>query len=700
MLLTLLFGCTILHFAKGWTNPCISLNVSSLPFCDINLSFQDRATDLVYTQEPKLQSNYLYYLQNATRADSDKHGFPALNVPGYDFHHEALHGLRGPKNVTQFPQVITTGATFNESLFFMIGDAISTESRAIFNKQHGGLTYWAPNVNIFRDPRWGRGQETPGEDPFVTSRYAIGFVKGMQGSDNKYLKTSACCKHFADYSVETNRHGFNAIVSEYDQNDTYLVAFQDCVLNANVSGIMCSYNSENSVPSCANKNLLTKYLRQELNFFGYITSDCGGVNDVQNSHHYTNTTGETIAAVFGAGMDLDCGTYTLNNNNTMNAINNGSVSVSVIQDAIYHATLVEMRLGLFDNSSLLPAKWNAFNRSNVASPLHLSIAYNAAQQGQVLLKNNNNALPLSNSSISSIALIGPNANNTLVMEGSYYGSPPFIYSVYDGVKQYVSNINYEQGCLINKGNTSGFAAAIAAAKKADVTIMVMGLDGSQEGEMHDRKNLLLPGYQNQLIEQVSSASKGKTILVILSGGCVDISNQTYNIGLNKIDAILWGGYGGMYGGLAVADVIFGNFNPSGRLSQTFYFNNYTEIEAKKQFNMRPNMTGNTSSNVWYGVGRGYRYYPGLVLYEFGTGLSYTTFSCATLNVNNDMLSTTVTNTGKIDGGAVVLVYFVPTNAGNENPLKRLVGFGRANMIKVGDKQEVQMKMYQQFYYSQ
>ena len=347
----------------------------------------------------------------------------------------------------------------------------------------------------------------------MTSRYAANFVSGMQGNDDKYLKVSSCCKHFADYSMEYKRGGWNDIVSEYDQNDTYLVAFKSCIVDANASGIMCSYNAENGIPSCANKQLLTNYLLNELKFNGYIVSDCDAVQCVQQQHKYTNNSDQTIADVFNAGMNIDCGTkdgsFTVQNNNTINAINDGAVSLQTIQQAIYKATLVQMRLGMYDSDSLLPPQWTKLNQNDVLSELALEISYNAAQQGQVLLKNNNNSLPLDNKTISSLALIGPNANNTVVMEGNYNGQPPFIYSVLDGIKKYVGNIDYVKGCEIADNDTSEFEAAINAAKQADITVMVMGLNQSQEREGYDRPNILLPGVQAELIKQACDASKGK-----------------------------------------------------------------------------------------------------------------------------------------------------------------------------------------------
>eukprot|EP01084_Bolivina_argentea_P283736 486031_1 len=405
VLLTLIYTIN----CKSWTNPCNSTNVSSLPFCNTKLSFEQRAHDLVYNQEAK-QPNYAAILQGLTPNGAKP--VPSLNIPGYNWWNEALHGLaRGESGaVTQFPQVITTGATFNESLFYMIGDAIGNEGRALFNIGKDGITYWAPNVNIFRDPRWGRGQETPGEDPFLTSRYAGNFVSGIQGSDPKYLKASSCCKHFLDYSMEQGRTSYDAIVSQYDQNDTYLPTFRACVVDGNVSGIMCSYNAQNGLPSCANKEMMTNYLIDELGFYGYITTDCGAFGDVQSSHHYTNNSDETINVVFGAGTDLDCGGFTQSNNNTINAIKNGgSKTLALVQNAIYKATIVQMRLGMFDPPEIQP--YNKLGPANVTSPRNLEISYNAAQQGQVLLKNLNNVLPVSNKTITSIALIGPNANN-------------------------------------------------------------------------------------------------------------------------------------------------------------------------------------------------------------------------------------------------------------------------------------------------
>jgi beta-glucosidase-like glycosyl hydrolase len=690
----------------AWKNPCSSTTVSSKPFCDETKSFEDRAHDLVYVQEAGLSdANTVYQGLSGNGAK----GVSALNIGGYQWWSEALHGVanspgvnyNGPiKHTTMFPQVITTGATFNRSLMHTIGQHIAIEARAMFNNGQAGLTFWAPNINIFRDPRWGRGQETPGEDPFLNSVYAGEFVSGMQGdlSTQKYIKASSCCKHYADYSMENadghSRHNFDAITTATDQNETYLVAFKYCAVAGNTSGVMCSYNAEtvsgqyNNVPSCANWDLMTRDLRNAWGFQGYITSDCGAVNDVQNSHHYTSTTGATVNATFAAGMDLDCGSFT--QQHTAAAISSGAVKLATVQASLYRATLVQMRLGLFDAPANVP--WSNLGPRDVCTPAALAIAYEAAQQGMVLLKNMKNTLPLSTTTYKSVALIGPNANNAGVMEGNYHGNAPFVLTVRQGLANYSSSVNYQQGCAMSSSDTSGFAAAISAAKAADVTIMVMGLDESQEAEGHDRTSIAVPGKQNDLIGQVSAASKGPVILVILSGGCVDIGQWRDS---SAIDAIIWGGYPGMYGGLAVADVIYGGFAPSGRLDQTWYLSSYTSQVEMVNMDMHP-----TTTKGPYGTspGRGYRYFPGPVVYYFGAGLSYTTFSCTTLAVSGNRLSTNVKNTGSVDSGGVAIVYWVPTNAGqNGAEIKRMVGFGRVDALRAGTTQALMMDMYPEFY---
>eukprot|EP01084_Bolivina_argentea_P283728 486019_1 len=451
---------------------------------------------------------------------------------------------------------------------------------------------------------------------------------------------------------------------------------------------MCSYNEENGVPSCSNKELITNLLRKTYGFNGYIVSDCGAVSNVEKTHHYTNTTVDTITSVFSAGMDINCGVYT--QQHTVNAINSNSNLLPIIQESIYNAFLVQMRLGMFDDKSLNP--WNNLSVSDVCSNSSLTLSHNAAKQGIVMVKNNNNALPIDRSKIKTVALIGPNARSKDVMMGNYHGIPPFIYDVYNGFEEYINSrdIFYIKGCDINSNSTNGIAAAVNASKKADITVLIMGLDQNEESEGHDRVDISLPGEQHNLIEQVGTNAKGNVILVILSGGSVDIVKERDSA---YVDSILIAGYPGMYGGLAIADIIFGMFNPTGRLTQTWYHSNYTQQIKMIDMNMRINETMGS-------VGRGYRYYNGSIVYPFGFGMTYTSFSCGKLNVNQDILDVEVTNTGDVSGGGVVLVYFVPTNAGeNGVELKRLIAFGRVDLLKPTESGLLSMKMYQEFYYS-
>eukprot|EP01084_Bolivina_argentea_P255709 430214_1 len=697
--------CTLLLMVcvHSWSNPCDKSPLKETISCDTTQSFEKRAHDLIYNQERHL-SNYLDVYQGLS--GNAAISVPQLNIDSYEWWNGALHGMGAGhgvnyngviKNSTMFPQVITTGSTFNSSLFALIGEAISTEARAMFNNKQSGLDFYAPSVDIFVDPRWGRGQETAGSDPMLLSIYAKQFVSSMQGKNdnNKYLKTAVCTKHFADYTLDNagngiSRHNFNAIPSQYDQNDTYLVSFKSAVINGNTSCIYCSYNAVNSVPSCANKELLTDTLRKEWNFYGFVISDCGAVADIQTTHHYTNTTGQTINAVFTAGMDLNCGSYT--QKYIASSVKSDDVQLSVIQNAIYRSTLVQFRLGMFDTAN--STSWAKLGVNDVCTDKHLNISLDAARQGTVLLKNDKNTLPLNIKDINSIAVIGPNAANKDVMKGNYAGKPPFIISILDGISEYIdpSNIVYAKGCDISSNNKSGIASAVNASKHADITILAMGLDQSIESEGHDRSNLMLPGQQDSLIEQVSSAAKGAVILVILSGGCVDIEQAVNNI---HIDGILWAGYPGMFGGRAIADIIFGAFNPTGLLDQTWYFNNYTVQMKETDLNMRPNLT--TKS-----VGRGYRYFPGAVLFPFGHGLGYTLFTCTHVQIYNEkQFMINITNSGDKIGGAVVLIYFIPHNNGeNGVELKRLVGFDRVNMLQPNESKTVIIDMYDEFYYSE
>jgi len=688
----------------------------SMPFCDYSLPISERVKNLVsnLTQQEK------YTLFN-----TDAGSVPRLNIRKYQWWSEALHGVGGSPGVrfvnptpyaTSFPQVILTSASFNATLFKLIGQTISTEARAFNNVGNAGLTFWAPNINIIRDPRWGRGHETPGEDPYLTSVYASNFVPGMQeGEDASHLKVSSCCKHFAAYDLEdwngVDRHHFNAIVTDQDMADTFLAPFQACVERGKASSLMCSYNRINGVPACADSNLMTTKARGLWGFNGYITSDCGAVSDIQYTHKYTTNADQTCKVTLEAGMDIGCDGFippALGH-----AIDSGAVSQNTVDQALTNLFSVQMRLGIFDPADKQPYKqYNYTDKVNTKE--HQKLALEAAQQGLVLLKNTGNVLPLSAAAIKSVALIGPHADATRAMQGNYEGNAPYLISPLAGVKSYVPGTNYEPGCAIANNDRTGFGKATAAAKLADVTVLVVGIDQSQESEGRDRTIVSLPGVQNDLITAVAAAAKGPVIVVVMAGGSVDMSvaKNTPNVA-----AILWVGYPGQSGGQAIADVLFGTVNPSGRMPYTVYPANLTSSVSMFDMNMRPGPSN---------PGRTYRFYTGAPIYQFGDGLSYTSFKFQSALIGTrgaastivdkkvisnyakiikddsylpvleshpaytiiSTISTTVTNNGTRDGAVSVLAYSVPPTPGQGgNPIKSLFAFEKI-FLKRGESKTV------------
>jgi beta-glucosidase-like glycosyl hydrolase len=548
--------------------PCSVAANANLPWCDSTLPTEVRLKDLV---DRILPEEIVGLFSNGDG------GVPSMHIPRYQWWSEALHGVgHSPgvtfsgdtPNATSFPQVITTGSTFNNTLFGMIGDAISTEARAFNNVGHAGNTFWTPNVNIFRDPRWGRGQETPGEDPTHNADYAAHFVPGMQGGvAPKYIKASSCLKHYFAYNLENwggvDRHHFNAIVDEQDLVDTYLPPFQSGVQRGNASGLMCSYNAVNGVPSCANKPYLNGVLREKWGFDGYVTSDCGAVNDVQNNHKYTHNGDNTSFVVLDAGMDIDCGGFL--GQNLGKAIADGAVTKATWGTALTNLFRVRMRVGQFDPVKAQP--YLAYGLDKIDTPAHQELALEAAKQGVVLLKNTAATLPLDAAAIETVAVVGPLADNGAVLLGNYEGTPPYEITVAAGVGAEGVAVTTVPGVpSVSSTDTSGIAAAVAAAKGAQATIIVAGLDQSQESEGHDRTVLTMPGAQNELIAAVAAAAKGPVVLVLLCGGAVDVSAHVANA---KIGAILWAGYPGQSGGAAIGETLFGRNNPSGKLTQTW-----------------------------------------------------------------------------------------------------------------------------------
>ncbi|KAL3030044.1 hypothetical protein AAZX31_03G198500 [Glycine max] len=588
-----------------------------MPFCKASLAIPERVKDLV--GRLTLQEKVRLLVNNAAAV-------PRLGMKGYEWWSEALHGVSnvGPgvkfnaqfPGATSFPQVITTAASFNASLWEAIGQVVSDEARAMYNGGTAGLTYWSPNVNIFRDPRWGRGQETPGEDPVLAGTYAASYVRGLQGTDGNRLKVAACCKHFTAYDLDNwngmDRFHFNAQVSKQDIEETFDVPFRMCVSEGKVASVMCSYNQVNGVPTCADPNLLKKTVRGLWQLDGYIVSDCDSVGVFYDNQHYTPTPEEAAADAIKAGLDLDCGPFLAVH--TQNAVEKGLLSEADVNGALVNTLTVQMRLGMFDGEPSAHA-YGKLGPKDVCKPAHQELALEAARQGIVLLKNTGPVLPLSPQRHHTVAVIGPNSKATVTMIGNYAGVACGYTNPLQGIGRYAKTI-HQLGCEnVACKNDKLFGSAINAARQADATVLVMGLDQSIEAETVDRTGLLLPGRQQDLVSKVAAASKGPTILVIMSGGSVDITFAKNN---PRIVGILWAGYPGQAGGAAIADILFGTTNPGGKLPVTWYPQEYlTKLPMT-------NMAMRGSKSAGY-PGRTYRFYNGPVVYPFGHGLTYTHF---------------------------------------------------------------------------
>ncbi|MED6221861.1 Endo-1,4-beta-xylanase 2, variant 2 [Stylosanthes scabra] len=531
-------------------------------FCNKSLSVSARVADLVgrLTLQEKI-GNLVNTASDVSR----------LGIPKYEWWSEALHGVSnvGPgtrfssvvPSATSFPMPITIAASFNSTLFETIGRVVSTEARAMHNVGLAGLTYWSPNINIFRDPRWGRGQETPGEDPLLTSKYAAGYVRGLQqtdgGGDN--LKVAACCKHYTAYDVDNwkgiQRYTFNAVVSQQDLDDTYNPPFKSCVIDGNVASVMCSYNQVNGKPTCADPDLLKGIIRDKWKLNGYIVSDCDSVDVLFKNQHYTKTPEEAAAKSIQAGLDLNCGNFL--GRYTEGAVKQGLLDEASVTNAVSNNFATLMRLGFFDGD---PSKqqYGNLGPKDVCTNANQELAREAARQGIVLLKNNKGSLPLNAKAIKSLAVIGPNANATRTMIGNYEGIPCKYTSPLQGLTALVPT-SFAPGCPDVQCANAVLDDAKSVAASADATVIIVGANLAIEAESLDRINILLPGQQQLLVSEVASVSKGPVILVIMSGGGMDVSFAKTN---DKISSILWVGYPGEAGGAAIADVIFGFHNPS------------------------------------------------------------------------------------------------------------------------------------------
>ena len=623
---------------------------------------------------------------------------PRLGVPEYNWWNEGLHGVARAGIATVFPQAIGMAATWDTPLMHQTAGIISTEFRAKYaatvhadggSDWYQGLTIWSPNINIFRDPRWGRGQETYGEDPYLTSRMGVAFITGLQGDDAKYLKTIATSKHFAVHSgPESTRHEADIRLSAHDLEDTYLPAFRATVMEGKVGSVMCAYNAVDGEPACANSMLLEQHLRKDWGFKGYVVSDCGAAADIYlppgQGHHYAPNPETAVAEAFKAGMDVICGDYR-NNMNTeqgpiVKAVRDGLLPESVVDRALERLFTARIELGMFDPPGKNPyAKIPATDND---TPAHREDALRMAEESLVLLKNASHLLPLAHAP-ARIAVIGPNADSLDALVGNYNGTPSHPVTVLAGIRQRFphSTVSYVAGTgLIGPATPASPKnspqAAVTAAKQADLIVFVAGLSPRIEGEemkVHaegfsggDRTSLDLPGPQRTLLQRVQALGK-PVVLVLMNGSALGI-----NWADGHIPAIVEAWYPGEEGGAAVAALLAGDFSPAGRLPVTFY----------KSVEQLPPFDDYSMSN------RTYRYFKGQPLYPFGFGLSYTSFKYSNLHVSKSSISPNepvtvsvdVTNRGGRAGDEVVELYLTHEGIAGA-PERALKGFQRIHLAQ-------------------
>jgi beta-glucosidase len=615
---------------------------------------------------------------------------PRLGIPAYNWWNEGLHGVARAGKATVFPQAIGMAATFNDNLLHEVANAISTEARAKYNLsiqqgrhlQYMGLTFWSPNINIFRDPRWGRGQETYGEDPFLTATMGTAFIKGLQGNDPNFLKTSATAKHFAVHSgPEATRHTINVVVDEKDLRETYLYAFKKLV-DAGVESIMCAYNRVNSEPCCTGSTLLKNILRNEWKFKGHVVTDCWALDDVFLRHKALSNSVETAAAAIKAGVNLDC-SYLLQTD-VIKAVQQNLLTKNEIDTALAGILRTQMKLGFYNDPS--SSAYTKYGEDSVANNYHKVLARKAAQQGMVLLKNDKNILPLDKTKYAEIAIVGPNAASLDALVANYHGVSDKAVNFVEGITSAVNSgtrIEYDLGCDFSDTMRLG---GLWMAGNADVAIAVIGLSPVYEGEEGDaflsksggdKSTLELPASQIAYMKALRKVGNKPIVAVICAGSAVDVSAiEPY------ADAIVYAWYPGEQGGNAFADILFGKVSPSGRLPVTFY-QSLNDVPGYSDYNMK---------------GRTYRYFNGKAQYPFGFGLSYTSFDYSwnqqpgKINSLKDTVtfSINVKNTGAMDGDEVVQAYIQYPNL-ERMPLKELKAFKRVSVTK-GDAQTVQFKI--------
>ncbi len=650
-----------------------------MAFRNPKLSIDDRVADLVgrMTLEEKV-SQMMY----------DSPAIERLGIPAYNWWNECLHGVARAGRATVFPQAIGMAATFDEDLVSRVSTAISDEARAMYQAaiendvrlRYGGLTFWTPNINIFRDPRWGRGQETYGEDPYLTSVMGSAFVRGLQGDHPRYLKTAACAKHYAVHSgPEELRHEFDAIASDKDLYETYLPAFK-ALVDAKVEAVMCAYNRTNGEPCCGSKTLLGEILHDEWGFEGHILSDCWALVDLHAGHKVTNSPAESAAMALNHGVSLNCGnTYP----HLVEAVEKGLTTEERIDEALAILLRTRFQLGMFDPPRMNP--YTKISTKVIRCEKHQALAREAAAKSVVLLKNGGGVLPLKKD-MRYLYVTGPCATSVDALMGNYYGVSDEMVTILEGITGKLepgSFIQYKQGFLLDRENVNPMDWTTGDAQQADAMVVVMGITGMLEGEegesiasphKGDREDISLPPNQVQFLRRLRRGND-KPIIVVLTAGSPLAIGEVHELA----DAVLYVWYPGEQGGLGVADVLFGDAAPSGRLPLTFP-KSVEQLPPYEDYSME---------------GRTYRYMTEEPLYPFGFGLSYTQFEYGDLTLDRERVSqgdpvqasVTVRNTGEMVGEEVVQLYVTDVEASTRTPIAALKGFQRV-ALKPGQKKAV------------
>ena len=642
--------------------------------------------------------------EKASQLRYDAPAIKRLGIPAYNWWNEALHGVARSGQATVYPQAIGLAATFDTELLEQIADATATEGRAKYNAYssvedrdiYKGLTFWAPNVNIFRDPRWGRGHETYGEDPYLTSRMGVAYVKGLQG-DGETRKAAACAKHFAVHSgPEAVRHEFNAVATAKDMEETYLPAFEALVKEADVEAVMGAYNRTNGEPCCGSTTLMKNILRDKWGFQGHFVSDCWAIRDFHEHHMVTTTAAESAAMAMHAGCDLNCGVTYLH---LLNAHKQGLVSEEEITEAAVRLFTTRYMLGMFDGS-----EYDTISYLKVECKEHLALAEKAAEESFVLLKNNG-ILPLDKNKLKTVGVVGPNANSRAALIGNYHGNPSRFWTIQDGIMEYVGDdvrVLSTVGAELFKDKSESLAIEYdrlsevkCIAKECDVLFLCLGLDETLEGEEGDTGNsyasgdktdLNLPESQRRLMQVAAECGK-PVVLLMMAGSDIDMSFAT-----EHFDAIMQLWYPGGEGGKAVARVLFGDVSPSGKLPVTFY-ETLEELPEFTDYTMK---------------GRTYRYMTNKAQYPFGFGLTYGKLEMVKAEIVSgetnketpDQADNSISESGKIYHacvtvknpgertlGDVIQIYIEKSDSANDTLHPSLCAFERVT-LKAGEEQTV------------